>query len=230
VPRALHISVEGSIASGKSTLVQEFAKYCEKRNVFFKPYEEPLSEWTSFGTGKTNFLGLMYKNPAKYSCDFQVVALLSKLEQLYEFSANKNFNILTEQTIEAQQRVFVPMLQMNGGLQPYQFEMLDRLMGYEIVRSGLTPDLYIYMRTPPYISRERIRQRNRREESHISISYLVKLNELYEKWFTPLPPNVIIVDTTQPIKMDEIFESIWEWAIITKKFDALVYPWTFDEN
>jgi thymidylate kinase len=108
--------------------------------------------------------------------------------------------------------------------------MLDRLMGYEILRSGLTPNLYIYMRTPPYISRQRIRQRNRREESHFSISYLVKLHELYEKWFIPGPPNVIVVDTTRPIKMDEIFDSIWEWAQMTNNFEALVYPWTFDEN
>jgi deoxyadenosine/deoxycytidine kinase len=94
VPRALHIAVEGSVGCGKSTLVRQLSWHCKERfGVKFDTYQEPIREWLKFGQSKANLLGLMYQHPEQYSFDFQVAALLTKYEQLHDFTVNRRPNI-----------------------------------------------------------------------------------------------------------------------------------------
>jgi deoxyadenosine/deoxycytidine kinase len=227
VPRALHIAVEGSVGCGKSTLVRQLAWHCKDRfGVKFDTYQEPIREWVKFGQSKANLLGLMYQHPEQYSFDFQVAALLTKCEQLHDFTVKRRPNILVERTIAAQRNVFVPMLKQNNGLTDYQHEMLMRLMDYQIQMTKLNPDLYIYLRMNPEVARHRIYKRGRPEELKISLDYLQKLHVLYEKWFAEEPSeNVIVVDAEQEIDLRDLFGKIWDWALQHEKFDALSYSY-----
>ncbi len=56
------------------------------------------------------------------------------------------------------------------------------------------PDLLIYLRAPLRTIRQRIKLRGRPEEQAVPVSYIRRLNQLYEDWFTryDLSPTVVI--------------------------------------
>jgi deoxynucleoside kinase len=231
VPRALHIALEGVVGCGKTTLARQFAQFCDQQySVKFKLYEEPVAEWRSFGVHETNLLELMYDFPRAYSFEFQMAALLTKCEQLRDFTKYRQPNILVERTIACQEVIFVPLLQENNGLSNSQYEILQRFMTYQIDMTKLSPDVYIYLRTTPELAKQRIEQRGRPEEQALSMWYITNLHKRYEQWFDRVDgigsaENVFIVDATKPIKMHQLFTDIWNWAIHNDRLDALVYPW-----
>lgn len=209
----LHVAIEGNIGAGKTTLAREFVKYCKLKSVNFELYEEPVLEWKNFGSFNTNLLKLMYENPKKHGFEFQVVALLTKCEQLLEYIVNKNSNILVERTIDAQKNIFIPILSLENNLKNYQNEILLRLIDFELKNTKLTPDLIIYLHTTPEIAQQRIMKRNRIEEKDINLLYLQQLHNKYEEWIKNLAEeNVIIIDGNKPIDIDSLFELVWNWA------------------
>jgi deoxyadenosine/deoxycytidine kinase len=214
VPRkGIHVAIEGNIGAGKTTLAHQLVNYCDQYDsVKFELFEEPVSEWKCFGQQQTNLLNLMYENPTKYSFDFQLAALLTKCEQLYNYTKSTKTNILVERTIEAQTMVFVPHLKLNNHLTDCQYEILIRIMNFQIKMNNLKPDLYIYLRTTPEIAKQRIKKRGRMEEKDINIEYLQELHDKYEKWFENPAENIIIINGDEPIEMHVLFKAICNWA------------------
>jgi deoxyadenosine/deoxycytidine kinase len=226
-PKGLHIAIEGNIGAGKTTLAHQFVNYCNQyHSIKFQLHQEPVSEWKSFGLHKTNLLKLTYENPEKYSFDFQISALLTKCEQLQDFIVSKKPNILVERTIDAQKKVFIPILKLNNSVTNYQHELLIRLMSFQIENTGLKPNLIIYIRTTPEVAQQRIIKRDRIEEKDINILYLQQLHNKYEEWLQKNPAeNVIIIDGDKPIEMKSLFEAIWVWAEKNNQLNSLVYSW-----
>lgn len=73
-----------------------------------------------------------------------------------------------------------------------------------------TPNLIIYLRTPPSLAFERIRQRNRAEEKNISFEYIKALHELHEKIFVP-SEFVIVIEAAHRLserQLDELQQYI----------------------
>jgi thymidylate kinase len=62
---------------------------------------------------------------------------------------------------------------------------------------GWIPDIIIYLKCPPEVCFERIKQRNCQE--NISLDYLQKVHQKYEELYgnNKLRLNVITIDTTQ---------------------------------
>jgi deoxyadenosine/deoxycytidine kinase len=211
--QGIHVAIEGNIGAGKTTLAHQLVNYCDQYDsVKFKLFEEPVSEWKSFGQQQTNLLKLLYENPTKYSFDFQVSVLLTKCEQLHNYTKSTKTNILVERTIESQTMVFVPHLKLNNYLTDCQYEILIRLMNFQIKMNNLKPDLYIYLRTTPSIAKKRIQERGRIEEKDINIEYLQQLHDKYEEWFKNPSENIMIIDGDKPIEMHSLFEAIRNWV------------------
>ena len=74
--KGLHVAIEGNIGAGKSYLVRDMQQLLMK-NTACIVIPEPVNQWTSFGTQKTNELNLMYSEPDKYSFLFQMVASIT---------------------------------------------------------------------------------------------------------------------------------------------------------
>ena len=136
---------------------------------------------TSFGTQKTNVLNLMYSEPDKYSFLFQMVASITKVEELVEKEIEGVK--LVERSLQAQQACFIPLLYENKAISLETKEVLDRTI--ELLLSympGVKPDLIIYLHTTPQATMKRIITRGRPEESGIEIEYLARLHQKYEGW------------------------------------------------
>ncbi|GCB60943.1 hypothetical protein scyTo_0012827 [Scyliorhinus torazame] len=72
--KKLVICVEGNIASGKTTCLEYFAKYCN-----IETSTEPVSEWRNIWGH--NLLALMYENPSRWAITLQTYVQLTMLQQ-----------------------------------------------------------------------------------------------------------------------------------------------------
>ena len=179
---------------------------------------EPVNQWTSFGTQKTNVLNLMYSEPDKYSFLFQMVASITKVEELVEKEIEGVK--LVERSLQAQQACFIPLLYENKAISLETKEVLDR--NIELLLSympGVKPDLIIYLHTTPQAAMKRIITRGRPEEAGIKINYLARLHQKYEGWdirdpnFNTPVITVFASDVTA-IKPHELAEKIIKFCSV----------------
>ena len=187
------ITVEGNIASGKSTLLNNL----ENNNFIVLP--EPLEKWKNWNLkGKiVNMLELIYKEPKKYMKEFQFMAQKTLCE-------NHNFVCVApspcrikvmERSLYSDQYVFVDMAYHDGNSTHDEYlEVCDHFKNLK----RQEPYLIIYIRTDPKLCFKRMKERNRKEESNVSLEYLEKLHKYHEELFinnqSKLPCNVIIIN------------------------------------
>jgi len=203
--KPFHLCIEGNIASGKSQLCRTLSESPLIESLQFKILQEPIDEWRSFGLRKFNLLDSLYKEPDKYSWYFQVVAAITKLQQIKDTSGL----ICTERSFQAQQKVFSPLLLEYGHINNFEYEIIQKLLENLGSLPQFSPDLIVYLRAKPETCLERIKARGRSEEENIALPYLKHLNIKYDNWLLKLCETpVICIDTDNFKNMDisPIFE------------------------
>ena len=153
----------------------------------------------------------MYSEPEKYSFLFQMVASITKVEELVEKEIEGVK--LVERSLQAQQACFIPLLYENKAISLETKEVLDRTI--ELLLSympGVKPDLIIYLHTTPQAAMKRIITRGRPEESGIAIEYLARLHQKYEGWLRDpnfnTPVITVFASDVTAIKPHELAEKI----------------------
>ena len=185
------IAVEGTIGAGKTTFLKNLSNELKNSGIKHGLLCEPVSEWRSFGPSQQNLLREMYHDPKAYSFDFQLVALLTKCEQV----ANQSEKILLiERTIGSQLNVFLPILKENNSITNLEFEICSRFMVYLSSLETHSTSFTVYIRVSPVLAKERIIQRGRIEEKEISAEYLQKIHQKYEDWLSHAE-NVLVLDS-----------------------------------
>jgi len=186
----MHICVEGNIGSGKSTLCKKLAKKFSEFEIPCEILPEPVDIWQQFYD--YNLLDLMYKDPKKNAYAFQNLALTSKVDQLQRYSTE---NILVERSIYAQKNVFIPALANQGNITEMEHLLLDYAVNVMTGIEVMQPTIYIYLKVPPIICLDRLRQRGRNEEKMVDIEYLQSIDKLYESWMrTERKAQVIVLE------------------------------------
>jgi deoxyadenosine/deoxycytidine kinase len=200
------IAVEGSIGAGKSMFVEALAKEFQRKSMNHAVLPEPVQEWTQFGTSKENLLKKMYDSPNQFSFSFQLVALLTRCEQMSEQNSKL---LLVERTILAQKYVFLPILKENNAITSTEYEVCNRFMTYLSEINNNKPSLIVYLQTQPEVAKARIQQRGRTEEENIQIEYLQRIHTKYENWLLSYP-DVIIVNANEieQVNPKDIFKQI----------------------
>lgn len=203
----VHIAIEGNIASGKSTVIKKMNLLFQQKQIICKTFPEPIFEWTNFGTQKINLLDEMYKKPYTHSFLFQLGAMITKAEQLHKTPQEKI--ILVERSIQAQEMVFIPLLNENKYLSHTENEILTRYSKLLLSWSHLKPTIIIYLKVSPKIAKQRLILRGRSEEKDVSLNYLNQIGEKYEIWLKN-KQNVIEInaDNVKNLDSEYIFEKI----------------------
>ena len=81
-------------------------------------------------------------------------------------------------------------------------------------------DLIVYLRTRPEVSFERMRSRNRKEESGAPLSYLQQLHDAYEDWLIKKKHgdgrgvSVLVLDDDQDV--EAMVETYLEYADVIR--------------
>lgn len=174
------VVLEGNIASGKSTLLRSLDAEIHRRQLsdMVRTFPEPIKVWQQFGTQNHNLLQLMYQDPVRYAYPFQNLAAFSKA---YQLSFTTPINIV-ERSLDAQTKVFIPLLEEEGKLKPLERELLYYSIDFLKQTPNLQVDLYIYLRRDPEKNYEWVQSRNRHEETGVTEAYLRKIHLLYDSW------------------------------------------------
>lgn len=165
------INIEGSIGSGKSTILAGL-KQCKDCTVYF----EPVQTWS-------RQLRAFYDNPERYGLALQIKILTSFL------SADKDDKGIIERSPLSSRYIFGSILYNSGLINDAEMD------SYHAVWDALTPQLIqptgaIYVFSDPNICFERTTRRARDEEKTISREYLHELHDAHEAVFRRLEQPV----------------------------------------
>lgn len=190
IPKPILISLEGSIGSGKSTLINSL----RERNPGWHFIDEPVSTWQGLkNEAGEDLLQVFYKDIRRYSYTFQNCALLSRAiniqKKIAEWKERAAVNpeealhnvFITERCLETDYHVFAQMLRDDGMMDSMEWDLYKMWYNYILETSTqLTAVVYLY--TPPDICADRIKIRARTGEDKIGQTYLENLDKYQRNW------------------------------------------------
>ena len=192
IPKPILISLEGSIGSGKSTLINSL----RERNPDWQFIDEPVSTWQALkNEAGEDLLQVFYKDIKRYSYTFQNCALLSRAiniqKKIADWRRRAALNpeealhnvFVTERCLETDYHVFAQMLRDDGMMDAMEWDLYK--MWYNYIRETSTPlSAVIYLYTPPDVCADRIKIRGRTGEDKIGADYLENLDKYQRAWLS----------------------------------------------
>ena len=185
------IAIEGLIAAGKSSLID----YYTGLNVNRLP--EPVHIWQDFAN--SNILHMRYNNPKRYAFCFQILADLTRLDQLQDVRYSKQVTLM-ERSLLSGNRIFakLDMGYAEGKILNYWHSFLESNSKLKI-----HPDLFVYLRTDPEVAYQRCVQRGRTEERDLNLDFFKDLHHRHDKVFVEdrdhLPAPALVIDGNLPL-------------------------------
>ena len=196
-----NIYIEGNIGSGKTTFL-DFLK--SQENNPFNIIYEPVDEWTSIkdDSGK-NLLEHFYEDQNKWSFAFQINSFISRVNRIDTVTKEHNSNInIIERSVYTDKECFAKNCFETGKMTAIEYNIYCRWHQLLCDNFSIKPRAFIYLRTDPNVSHERIIKRNRGGEDGIPIEYLTLLHNLHDNWLINEKENgipVLIIDITENI-------------------------------
>ena len=162
----MHIAVAGNIGAGKTTLTELLARHYKWEAHFEDVVDNP-------------YLDDFYTQMARWSFNLQIYFLNTRYRQILKIRESGK-NVIQDRTIYEDAFIFAPNLHAMGLMTNRDFQNYISL--FELMESLVQPpDLLIYLRCDMRTLRRRIRLRGRRMERDIPLSYLKRLEGLYEE-------------------------------------------------
>jgi len=183
----MRISIEGSVASGKSVTLAALA--ADGWDVV----PEPVTEWTEL-------LELFYKDNQRWAFALNTKALLS----FVRVPDDPDRTVIVERSPYACRHVFSQLLFNDGAMSATEWNLFRLL--HE--RVGWVPDVVVYLRTTPGVCMSRLQQRGRPAEAPVTIDYLNKLQFQHLNMIKYYPGTVYVVDGNQPL--DDVIARVRE--------------------
>ncbi|MDI9337953.1 MAG: deoxynucleoside kinase [Alphaproteobacteria bacterium] len=174
------IAIAGNIGVGKTTLTQKLCKHFKWLPQFENIDDNP-------------YLIDFYEDMRRWSFNLQFFFLQRRLKNILDIQAGASTYIL-DRTIYEDAQVFAPNLHDMGLMTSRDFITYSEF--YNTIRTMIKPpDLIIYLKASVPTLVQRIDKRGREFESNISIDYLNKLNDYYNKWADSYHDgNLLVID------------------------------------
>jgi deoxyadenosine/deoxycytidine kinase len=172
------IAVAGNIGSGKSSLVRFLTG-----TYHVSPFYEPNDE--------NPYLADFYADMRGWAFHSQMFFLSNKFRMHLEADRTDGV-VVQDRTIFEDAEIFATAL-----FQMRKIDKRDWQTYWEFYQTILgaiqPPDLLIYVRAPMRILRRRIKLRGRQMEQSIPLSYLKRLERLYERWVGSYSASEVLV-------------------------------------
>jgi len=177
------IAIAGNIGTGKSSLVDFLTSSYE-----IEPFYEPNDE--------NPYLPDFYKDMRRWAFQSQLFFLSNKF-RIHQEAERRPGVVIQDRTIFEDAEIFATAL--------HQMRKIDRRdwqtywSFYQTILGAIQPpDLMIYLRCSMRTLRKRIRTRGRTMEQSIPLSYLKRLDTLYENWISNYTfSEVLVLETDQ---------------------------------
>jgi len=175
------IAIAGNIGAGKSTLVEFLA-----RTYDIEPFYEPNDQ--------NPYLPSFYEDMSRWAFHSQIYFLSSKF-QLHQALDRQGGVVALDRTIFEDAEIFATALHKMGHIDKRDWGTYWGF--YETILEAIRPpDLLIYLRCPMRSLRRRIKLRGREMEQDVPLSYLKRLERLYDGWLANYTMSeVLILDT-----------------------------------
>jgi deoxyadenosine/deoxycytidine kinase len=208
-------SIEGNIGTGKSTFLEKLKQhYKDDEDVCF--LEEPTQVWDTIkDKNGVTILEKYYENQQRYAFSFQMMAFISRLTGLKEALKNDKYTIIImERSLFTDCNVFAKMLYDDKKIEDIEYTIYQKW--YNDFIKDLPPISFIYLRTEPIISLNRVKKRNREGET-IPLEYLENCHKYHDTWL--LGHNAApLLKIDANVDMQNNPEIILNWIKLTDRF------------
>ncbi len=201
--------VEGNIGAGKSTFLKLVNKYIDEVNIDL----EPIDQWQNKLFGQS-LLNNFYTNPNRWAFTMESFTLINRMAEnnkKFGFNVSDKFqkNLIAERSIYSGYYCFANNSYNSGFLSPLEWNMYLKLFNFitdpKYNNNYYQPNGFIYLKTDPEISLDRVRNRNRKDEHEISLEYLKDISHRHDEYLiskTNLPERirkipVLVLDANQ---------------------------------
>lgn len=195
------IYVEGNIGTGKSTFLKRLDNEKLKKKYNYDVIYEPVDNWQQIG-----ILEKFYSDPTKYCYLFQSYCLFSRFNLLDKINDNLDY-IFIERSIFCDNNVFAKSCHHLNQLNDIEYDIY-KLWFDKFLSVHPNEYCHIYLQLDPEVCLKRIIQRNRNEETGISIEYLQLLHEKHEAWLGDNSTCKKIYDNTQLLNPENVIEDV----------------------
>lgn len=200
-----HIAIAGNIGAGKTTLCEKLAKHY-KWDVH---YED----------ANTNpYLSDFYNDMQRWSFNLQIYFLNSRYQQLIEIQ-NGDSIIIQDRTIYEDAYIFAPNLHDMGLMAKRDFENYFTLFKTMANQVG-PPDLMIYLRASISTLVSHIQTRGREYEGNMSLDYLKRLNDKYERWISNYKAGPLMIIESDNL---DFMNNVEDFAKIVNMVDTELF-------
>lgn len=170
--------LEGNIGVGKSTFLNLIKKYIKDAQIIF----EPADKWQKVGESG-NLLDLFYKDTKRWAYTFQSYAFISRVKFLLEtISKSNNYNFIMERSVYCDRYCFAENCFESGLMNALEWQIYKEWFSWLINGYMPKPAGFIYLQAGPEVCFERLKKRNRSEETGVSLNYLKDLHNKHENW------------------------------------------------
>lgn len=220
------IYVEGNIGSGKSTFCNLLSEYgglnCDLKmepetNIIL----EPVNEWLAIvDENGDSLLDNFYKNQEKWSFAFQLNCFISRINKIENSKNSKNSKNeededskihFIERSVFTDKYCFALNCYESGKMNKIEYDIYCKWHEWLVDKFDVMPDAYIYLRSSPEISFERMKKRSRGSEEEVPLDYLKLLHNKHEEWMEIERKNnvkVITIDVTDDFNNEKSMRHI----------------------
>jgi deoxyadenosine/deoxycytidine kinase len=177
------IAIAGNIGAGKSSML-EFLSSTYQVEPFYEPNEA------------NPYLPDFYADMKRWAFQSQLFFLSNKF-RIHQEADKLDGVVVLDRSIYEDAEIFATALHRMRKIDKRDW---DTYWGFyqNIIRSIHPPDLMIYLRCPVRILRQRIRNRGRSMEQDMPLSYLQRLDQLYEEWLSRYTlSELLVIETSQ---------------------------------
>ncbi len=185
------IAIAGNMGSGKSTLVEFLS-----RTYGVTPFYEPNDE--------NPYLKDFYKDMKRWAFQSQLYFLSNKFRLHQELDRQPGV-VALDRTIFEDAEIFATALHQMRKISKRDWQTYQSFYG-AILDAIRPPDLMIYLRCSMRTLRQRIRLRGRKMEQDVPLSYLKRLERLYDNWIDSYTMSEVLVLETD--RLDYIHDLV----------------------
>ncbi len=185
------IAIAGNMGTGKSTLVDFLA-----RTYGVMPFYEPNDE--------NPYLADFYKAMRGWAFQSQLYFLANKF-RLHQELDRQSGVVALDRTIFEDAEIFATALHQMRKISKRDWQTYQSFYG-AILDAIRPPDLMIYLRCSMRTLRQRISLRGRAMEKDVPLSYLKRLERLYEEWIRSYAMSDVLVLETD--RLDYIHDLV----------------------
>ena len=161
---AFIVCIDGNIAAGKTTVLQEIEK--KGYPVYYEPFQD--NPW----------LPLYYQDPKKYALNTQIWFLSERFRQYKNADFSTRKIVFVERSQYTDRFIFVELIKQQGNMNDLEVDTYKH--HFEIYKNPL-PELSIILDTPPTECKDRMTVRGRGMEEGVPLDYLQALGKVYDE-------------------------------------------------